>query len=268
MNGIIAAIDLGSSSPRVLYHAAGFARLLSCGLRVLHVNGASVQSRARVREYCRQQMAYEVDVEDEDIVVRSGLVSDAIVREAIREQARMIVVGSSARGGLGKLMLGSTSDAVLRSATVPVLVVPPAEFDIVDISDRPALTSGPILAAVDLDDGCDRHLQFAAELSRLSRQHLDLLTVARQRVNDQVAAEKLRERAHSLEPRPHALIVRRGDVGTEISRCAVSEGAGLVVLGVRPRSRGNPGAIASAILKSRRAFVLTIPGRSVEQLSA
>ena len=268
MNGVIAAIDLGPSSARVLYHAAGFARLLACDLKVLHVNGASAESHARVREYCRREMPYEIDVNDEDIIVRSGLVSTMIVRTAIHEQARMIVVGSNTRGALGKLMLGSTSDAVLRTATVPVLVVPPADFDIVDISDRATLTSGPILAAVDLEDGCDRHLQVAAELSRLSRQPLDLLTVARQRLTEQIADGKLRERARGLVPRPRALIVRRGDVGAEISRCAMSEGAGLVVLGVRPRSRGKPGAIASAILKTRRAFVLTIPGRSLDPPSA
>jgi universal stress protein A len=36
---VIAAIDLGPSSARVLYHAAGFARLLSARLEVLNVSG-------------------------------------------------------------------------------------------------------------------------------------------------------------------------------------------------------------------------------------
>jgi hypothetical protein len=54
--------------------------------------------------------------------------------------------------------------------------------------------------------------------------------------------------------------VRRGDIPGEISRCALTEGSGLVVMGLRPRPRGTPGTIASAVLKTNRAFVLAVPG--------
>ena len=50
----------------------------------------------------------------------------------------------------------------------------------------------------------------------------------------------------------------RKDVAEEISRCASAEGAGLVVMGLR--ARGQPGVIASAVLKTHRAFVLAVPG--------
>ena len=39
MKTVIAAIDLGATSARVLYHAAGFARLWSARLEVLNVSG-------------------------------------------------------------------------------------------------------------------------------------------------------------------------------------------------------------------------------------
>jgi nucleotide-binding universal stress UspA family protein len=261
MKTVIAAIDLGPSSPRVLYHAAGFARLLSCDLKILHVNGTSAESRARVLEYCRREGPYEIDLEEKDVIVASGLVSEMILRESIREKAQLVVVGSRGRGGLAKLILGSTSDAVLRAATVPVLVVPPTDLDIVNITDRATLTCGPVLAAVDLAEHCDHQLELAAGLAKQSSQPLLMMTVAPMRMSEHAAGVMLRQRAHELNGnKPHALIVRRGDIAEEISRCAVAEGSGLVVMGLRARPRGTPGAIASAVLKTNRAFVLGVPG--------
>ena len=261
MKTIIAAIDMGPSSPRVLYHAAGFARLLSSGLKVLHVNGASAESRAQVLEYCRREGPYEIDLEEKDVIVASGLVSEIILRESIREQAQLVVMGSRGRGGLAKLILGSTSDAVLRAATVPVMFVPPTDLDIVNISDRATLSCGPVLAAIDLAEHCDHQLELAAGLARQSGQPLLMMTVAPMRLSEHAAGVMLRQRAHQLNGnKPHAMIVRRGDIADEISRCAVAEGSGLVVMGLRARPRGTPGAIASAVLKTNRAFVLGVPG--------
>lgn len=268
MNAVIAAIDLGPASARVLYHAAGFARLLSCDLKVLHVSKSPAESRAHVLEHCQRHCAYEINLEEDDVIVRSGIVSDTIVRESMREQARLIVVGSHGRGSVARLLLGSTSDAVLRGATSPVLIVPPTDLDIVNITDRASLTCGPILAAVDLGEACDRHLELAGELSRLSSQPLLLMTVARQRVSQEAATRKLRQRAHLLDDKPRALIVRRGDVAGEVSGCALSEGSGLVVMGVPARPRGTPGAIVSAVLRSSGAFVLAVPERSEERICA
>ncbi|MEO8682514.1 MAG: hypothetical protein ABI665_25930, partial [Vicinamibacterales bacterium] len=58
---------------------------------------------------------------------------------------------------------------------------------------------------------------------------------------------------------PRSLIVRRGELAEEISRCAVVEGAGLVVMGLRQRGRGNPGRLAAGVLKTGSAFVLAVP---------
>jgi hypothetical protein len=114
---------------------------------------------------------------------------------------------------------------------------------------------------VDLAEACEHQLRTASELAKVAAQPLILLTVARSKISDHDAAHHLRERAHGLAPvKPKSLIVRRGDVAEEISRCAVAEGTGLVVMGLRERPRGRPGVIASAVLKTGRAFVLAVPG--------
>ena len=58
---------------------------------------------------------------------------------------------------------------------------------------------------------------------------------------------------------PRGLIVRHGDVAEEISRCAISEEAGLVVMGLRDPALGRPGLTIAKVLPSHRVFVLAVP---------
>ena len=256
---VLAAIDLGPSSSRVLLHAAGFARLWSVPLRVLYVSTeAPDAAHQRVMEFCRAAGPYEIDLADDDVVVRAGLVSESIHREAVKQQARLIVMGARSHSGMVKWLLGSTSEAVLKSAPAPVLIVPPADIDIVNITDRATLTCGPVLAAIDLAEVNGEQLRVAGDLAHLASQPLLLMTVSPRSITDHDAGNMLRQRAHdSASVKPRALIVRRGDIAEEISKCALNEDAGLVVMGLRPCRR--PGAIASAVLKTNRAFVLAVP---------
>lgn len=258
---VLAAIDLGPSTARVLFHAAGFARLLGLPLRVLHVSPDTGSTAVEeVFDVVARNGSYTVDLSEEDVVVRSGLVSEAIHREAVRQQARLIVMGSRGHGRVASLLLGSTCEAVLRDAPAPVLLVPPVDFEIVDINDRARLTCGPVLAAIDLAENTDAQLELAGDMAQLAGQPLLLLTVAARQVDDHAAGAMLRERAHdSKSVKPRAMIVRHGDVPEEISRCAIAEGAGLVVMGLRAGGRGRPGATAGAVLRTNRAFVLAVP---------
>lgn len=259
---LIAAVDLGPQTPRVLYHAVGFARLLDLKLRIVHVaSDVSAATHERALNVCLQQAPYQLDIAPEDVVVRTGRVSEAIAREAQRDQANLVVMGARGHGRVVSLLLGSTSEAVLRDASAPVLLVPPNDIDIVDIGDHVALTCGPVIAALDLAEHCDKQLRMASLLAHIAAQPLILLTVARARITDHQATLQLRQRAHGLEPkRPSAMIVRRGSVPDEIARCAMTEHAGLVVMGLRTSPKCQPGAIASAVLKTKQAFVLAVPG--------
>jgi nucleotide-binding universal stress UspA family protein len=262
---VIAAIDLGPSSGRVLYHAAAFARLLDRPLKILHVTPeVSPDAYQHVLDFCLRQGPYEIDFDDPDVaqvVLRSGRVSEAIVREAHKAHAPLIVMGERGHGAIARILLGSTSEAVLRSASAPVLLVPPIGINIVNLSDRTALTCGPVLAAVDLGDDSPQQLQMASEMAQLSGEPLLLMTVATKALTEDEASKMLFVRCHGLTPvKPRAVIVRRGKVVDEISLCAKAEGAGLVVMGLRSKPRGQPGSIASAVLKTKRAFVLAVPG--------
>ncbi|HUR25266.1 MAG TPA: universal stress protein [Candidatus Thermoplasmatota archaeon] len=60
---------------------------------------------------------------DADVVVRPGLPAAVIAEEAERVQATAVILGSSRKGGLEKLVLGSVAEAVQRATDRPVVVV-------------------------------------------------------------------------------------------------------------------------------------------------
>jgi nucleotide-binding universal stress UspA family protein len=60
---------------------------------------------------------------DAQSIIWEGDPGETIVAAAEAEGADLIVIGTSGRGGVGRMLMGSTSDWVIRNATVPVLVV-------------------------------------------------------------------------------------------------------------------------------------------------
>ena len=57
------------------------------------------------------------------LMVREGDVVETVLRTATAVNALMIVVGTHARSGLSRWVFGSIAETLVRSATVPVLVV-------------------------------------------------------------------------------------------------------------------------------------------------
>lgn len=63
-----------------------------------------------------------LDVEE---IIEHGDAATEIVRVAQERAVELIVVASHGRTGLGRMLFGSTAEAVVRHATCPVLVVKP-----------------------------------------------------------------------------------------------------------------------------------------------
>jgi len=59
-----------------------------------------------------------------DIAVRTGDAADAIADEVTERQVGLIAMSTHGRSGPGRWLFGSVADAVLRRATVPVLLIP------------------------------------------------------------------------------------------------------------------------------------------------
>ena len=59
--------------------------------------------------------------------VMEGVPAEIIVEYAASEDADLIVMSTRGQGGIQRLLLGSTTDRVLRSAHLPVLAIPPED---------------------------------------------------------------------------------------------------------------------------------------------
>lgn len=78
------------------------------------------RATAAVAELAREA---GVPVETE---VRVGIPDEAIREAAVEVGAGLVVMGTHGRGGVGRFLLGSVTDRVLRESAIPVLAVPPA----------------------------------------------------------------------------------------------------------------------------------------------
>lgn len=134
---VLLATDLSAASGGATDEAFSLARRLGAALlvvsvidpRSLRLPGDRWSERVdQVRE--RRESAAKQLVERgrrEGVAVTflvwEGDPGEAIVEAAEAEGADLILVGSHGRGGVGRALLGSVSDYVVRHATCPVLVV-------------------------------------------------------------------------------------------------------------------------------------------------
>ncbi len=72
-----------------------------------------------------------IGLEVEEIIVHGDAAAE-IVRVAGENEADLIVISSHGRTGLGRMIFGSTAEAVVRHASCPVLVVKPPQEEASD----------------------------------------------------------------------------------------------------------------------------------------
>ncbi len=108
-----------------------------------------------------------------EVVVRPGLPADEILAYSHEREIDRIVMGTHSPGPIGKLLVGSVAEAVLRTATSPVYIIGP---EVVDGSYR-NFVMRTILCATSLNEASTVVASFAAELAaqhgaRLILQHV------------------------------------------------------------------------------------------------
>lgn len=108
-----------------------------------------------------------------EVVVRPGLPADQILAFSRERAIDRIVMGTHSPGPIGKLLVGSVAEAVLRNACVPVFIVGP---DVVDATYRNFATRS-VLAALSLHETSKVIAAFAAQVAlqhdaRLILQHV------------------------------------------------------------------------------------------------
>lgn len=135
---ILVAVDSTQAAENALRVAANMAHDLSARLILLHVIKLDVAVNPSVAvglfkstsvlldeaEWLLAAAANEVSESTQvDRVIRQGDSAHEIVKLAAEVDADFIAIGIHRRNALGRMLLGSTADAVIRKAGCPVLAV-------------------------------------------------------------------------------------------------------------------------------------------------
>lgn len=135
---VLLATDLSPASEGATRQAIDLAHDLGASLLVVSVIDPDARGTLGARGERMDQRRAARELAAQAVVVRGrqagiavsfliweGDPGPAIVEAAAAEEADLVVVGSHGRGRVGRFMLGSVSDHVVRNATAPVLVVRP-----------------------------------------------------------------------------------------------------------------------------------------------
>ena len=176
------------------------------------------------------------------MVVRPGLPADQILSFLREREVDRVVMGTHSPGPIGKLLVGSVAEAVLRTARVPVFIVGP---DVVD-GDYRRFATRTILCAVSMSEASPIVVEFAAGLAARHGARLVLQHVIRpQERNEELAGRSISEIESELlglipaelrEKIAVEAIVVPGDPTEELLFQAQAQMADLIVLGAQGAS--------------------------------
>jgi nucleotide-binding universal stress UspA family protein len=201
---------------------------------------AAARTEKRQLEPMAQQ-AKEAGVPCE-VVVRPGLPADQILAFTRERQIDRIVMGTHSPGPIGKLLVGSVAEAVLRTAKMPVYIIGP---NVVDGAYRNYATR-TILCAASLHEATKVVVAFAAEVALQHNARLILQHVIKPQERSAVLAGKTLDDIESdlmmlvpanlREKIALQTIVVPGDPTEELLYQSNAQQADLIVLGAQGAS--------------------------------
>jgi len=191
LNCVLLATDLSPTSVKPLHHALAIARHYRAKLYVAHVvsPAAYLMAGPEALELAYQGASDEAQQLQRDLlddgslngldhtfIIRSGLVWEELQAIILQKHVDLVVVGTHARRGIEKVLLGSIAEHVFRDASCPVLSVGPHSYQ----EGRVDLTAQipTYLFATDFSEASLRALPLASSLAHQTKARLVLLHVA------------------------------------------------------------------------------------------
>ncbi len=286
LSNILYATDFSSIAGAAVPYAAEIARRYGGRVHAVHVRSIQAYGIAPPESWPALKEAAEVQAKEEaerldrlfqgvehDSTVTEGDVWEVLSRLIDEKHADLIVMGTHGREGLGKILLGSIAENVLRRAACPVLTVGPRVL----VSPERAVEMKRILFPTDFSAASQAAAAYAISLAQENQAYLDLLHVIEKRkTGELVLAQELvpgtKGRMRALLP-PEAdlwceptYLVEEGDPAESILKPAKEHGADMIVLGVKrlqggfsPAARA-PCATAHKIIVGAPCPVLTVHG--------
>jgi len=202
--------------------------------------------------------------------VRRGSPHETIRSYASQQAADVIVMGTTGRSGLNRLLLGSTTERVLRTTTRPLLAVPPGAGDREVAFDQLLLpTDGSQEADIAVDWGvwlareldAMVHALYAVETSRLPTATVPSELLDQLETAGQTALERVRSRAKAAGVRSDGTVTS-GPPARAILGAIEPKEADLVVMGTRGRhgvSQQLLGSVTEHVVRHAPVAVLCVP---------
>jgi nucleotide-binding universal stress UspA family protein len=137
---ILCPVDFSTNSRGALRYAAMLARLSNAHLFILYVDDPLLATVAATRpdaaavlaatdaalhRFVAAALASPAPPPSTTLLTIAGKPSQEIIDAAERHDCDLIVVGYRGAGRTSRLLFGSTTEGVVRTASVPVLAVPP-----------------------------------------------------------------------------------------------------------------------------------------------
>lgn len=294
VHSVLCPVDFSEHSRHALLWASTIARYRGGSLTVLAVIEPLLAAASAVRlgsdlarDDTEPALREFVDATlPEDVRPASPVRIEAIVgeaAEAIQQTARrldagLIVMGTHGRGGVQKLLLGSTTERVLRTTQWPVLAVPAVGAGVPSV-DHPGLRLRKILLATDFRESATSATAWAANLAADVAVPVVLAHVVEPVLVsplwqplvsdfDDERVESARQLLAKVSERflaTHAdCLVSVGKPAEVIASLAVDSGSGLVVMGLANTGDAKfskPGWTAYGVLRTARLPVVVVPHR-------
>jgi nucleotide-binding universal stress UspA family protein len=256
---ILFATDFSSSANLAMPYAAGFARSFGAKLYALHVQEPvnyalppemwQTVRLTREKEICclRDALKHSFPEITPEVLEGEGGVWSALASAIETYKIDLVVVGTRGRTGIGKVLLGSQAEEVLRRSPCPVLTVGPGSHHEHEVSEKIA----SILYATNFGPPSLAAASIAVSLAEEYQSKLTLLHAIERGSNELASPEDFGEsverQLRALVPKeakfwcaPH-FIVEQGHPADRILDVAHRTNADLIVLGVHA-PEGVPGA--------------------------
>ena len=285
---VLCPVDLSQPSSAPLRYGAAIAAHFGGELVMLAVDDPLLAEAAAIRHYPPLRIATEealtrlaghaipaLGPEKTRCMAAVGKPAAQIAATATSIHADLIVMSSHGRRGASKLLLGSTTERVLRETTTPVLVVPDEHEALTSLAD-PRHGIHRVLAPVDLTGWSRPQVAIAAKLasalsvplvlahvvepvhildgSGLDEESLD----AWRRAGAEAAlADLARAEADGADT-----LVLSGQPAAEIAATAAQRNIGLIVMGLHGSGWTRPrlGSVTYRVLCLTQSLVLALPG--------
>jgi nucleotide-binding universal stress UspA family protein len=250
LKNILFATDFSQASMNALPYATGIAKKLGASVYLCHIVPPSpvVASAPEVAPALYGEMKDQAEAqltalthfqELADVrasaLVSCGPIEDELGRAVLEKKIDLIVAGTHGRTGMRLRLIGSTAEAICRSATCPVLTVGPG------LPRSTEIRFQRILFPTDLSEDSKRVLPHLQQMAEEYQSEILVLHVMPEELATNPDAEKLAEPIrdtliHTFEPELSGLktefLIGFGETVETVLRTARARKADLIAMGI------------------------------------